>query len=132
MDHVDHREISGLALAYLGDTVWETEVRLFWVKQGLHVAQLNYQVKKFVNAKQQSKYYRVLLEEVTEEEEAIMRRAKNANIRSFPKSCNNQEYREATAFEALIGAWYLTGNTSKIETFKRKVLDQIFEKKTKE
>ena len=129
MDSIDYREMSGLALAYLGDTVWETQVRLFWVKRGLNVAHLNYQVKKFVNAKQQSKYYHMLLEEVSEEEEAIMRRAKNANIRSFPKSCNNQEYREATAFEALIGAWYLQGNFLKIEGFKSKVLDQIIEKK---
>lgn len=121
--------MSGLVLAYLGDAVWETEVRLFWIQQGFNIAHLNYQVKKFVNAKQQSKYYRMLVEEVDEKELALMRRAKNANIRSFPKSCSNQEYREATAFEALIGAWYLEGETSKIEDFRTRVLNTVFEKR---
>lgn len=129
MDYVDLREMSGLALAYLGDTVWETEVRLFWVKKGLNLAHLNYRVKKFVNAREQSKYYHMLLEEVTENEKDLIRRAKNSNIRSFPKSCTNQQYREATAFEALIGAWYLEGQIEKIEHFKDKILNQAQEKK---
>ena len=45
MESIDVREMSGLALAYLGDTVWETQIRLYWVKKGFHISHLNYQVK---------------------------------------------------------------------------------------
>ena len=124
MESVDIREMSGLALAYLGDTVWETQVRLYWVKKGFNISHLNYKVKKFVNAKAQSHYYQLLKEELSEEENAIMRRAKNANIRSFPKSCSNQEYREATAFEAILGAWFLQGEIDKIQAFAHRILEK--------
>ncbi len=124
MESVDIRDMSGLALAYLGDTVWETQIRLYWVSKGLNISHLNYEVKKFVNAKAQSRYYQLLQQELSEEEKAIMRRAKNAGIRSFPKSCSNQEYREATAFEAMIGAWFLQGNIEKIVTLRNKILEE--------
>src|SRR3712207_1743228 len=124
MESVDIRDMSGLALAYLGDTVWETQIRLYWVSKGLNISHLNYEVKKFVNAKAQSRYYQLLQQELSEEEKAIMRRAKNAGIRSFPKSCSNQKYREATAFEAMIGAWFLQGNIEKIVTLRNKILEE--------
>lgn len=125
MEHVDLREKSGQVLAYLGDSVWETTVRLFWLKRGLNLFHLNKEVKKYVNAKQQSLYYRMLVDskELGEEDLALMNRAKNANIRSFPQSCSNQEYREATAFEALIGAWYLQGKQEKINKLSIKILE---------
>lgn len=128
MDYVDLREVNGLVLAYLGDAVWETQIRLFWLQKGLNLSHLNKQVKKFVNAKQQSRYYHWMLEDLREEELAVMRRAKNANIRSYPKSCSNQEYREATAFEAIIGFWYLQGNHQKIEDWKDKLIKKSLEK----
>lgn len=128
MDNVDIREKSGLVLAYLGDSVWETEVRMFFIQKGFKLAHLNREVKKYVNAREQSKYYNLIKEWVTEEEIALMKRAKNASIRSFPKTCSNQEYREATAFEALVGAWYLKGQKEKIEELKNKILQT----KTKE
>lgn len=124
MESIDVRDMSGLALAYLGDTVWETQIRLYWVKKGLNISHLNYKVKQFVNAKAQSRYYQILREELSEEEKAIMRRAKNSGIRSFPKSCSNQEYREATAFEAVIGAWFLQGDIEKIEMFRNRILEK--------
>lgn len=124
MESIDIREMSGLVLAYLGDTVWETQIRLYWVKKGFNISHLNYKVKQFVNAKAQSHYYQILSVELSEEEKAIMRRAKNAGIRSFPKSCSNQEYREATAFEAIIGAWFLQGNIEKIESFRNRILEK--------
>lgn len=42
-------------------------------------------------------------------------RAKNGNIKSFPKSCSVQEYREATAFEALIAGFYIENREDLIE-----------------
>ncbi|MDO4689724.1 MAG: ribonuclease III domain-containing protein [Fusobacterium sp.] len=103
----DIREYSGIELAYLGDAVWELEVRNYFIKQGYSILNLNKLVKSKVNAKSQSLFFKELFEELEEEEKNIARRAKNSNIKTFPKSCTVMEYKEATAFEAIIGALYL-------------------------
>ena len=58
MDNVDLRETSGVVLAYLGDSVWELNIRKYWISKGLNLHNLNKKVKECVNAKKQSELYR--------------------------------------------------------------------------
>ena len=81
---------------------------------------LNKIVKSKVNAKAQSIFFKELLDELDEEYKNIARRAKNSNIKTFPSSCTNMEYREATAFEAVIGALYLNDKKEKISKILKK------------
>lgn len=115
MDNVKIQEMSGVVLAYLGDSVWELYVREFFIKKGYNIKNLNRLVKENVNAKKQSFYLKSILPDLTDEERAIINRAKNGNIKSFPKSCSIMEYREATAFEAYIGVLYINNEIARIK-----------------
>ncbi len=115
MVNVDLRETSGVVLAYLGDSIWELNIRKYWISRGLNLQNLNKRVKECVNAKRQSKLYRKILPMLDEKYQMLGNRSKNGNIKSFPKSCSVQEYREATAFEALIAGFYIDGREDLIE-----------------
>lgn len=115
MDNVDIRETNGVVLAYLGDAIWELEIRKYWIKKGLNLKNLNKNVKKYANAKKQSELYKKLYDGLEEKYKMLGNRAKNGNIKSFPKSCSVHEYREATAFEALIAGFYIDGRNDYIE-----------------
>lgn len=116
MVNIDPRESNGLVLAYLGDSVWELMVRTYYINRGYNIKNLNKKVKENVNAKAQSKIFKSILGELDEEKLKIVNRAKNSNIKTFPKSCSVMEYKEATAFEAFIGTLYIEG---KIDIIKK-------------
>lgn len=127
MDYVDKikkdiREYSGVELAYLGDAVWELEVRNYFLRYGYSILKLNKLVKSKVNAKVQSLFFKELFDELEEEEKNIARRAKNSNIKTFPKSCTVMEYKEATAFEAVIGLLYLKDKKEMISKILKKFI----------
>ena len=115
MVNVDLRETSGVVLAYLGDSIWELNIRKYWIAKGLNLRNLNKRVKECVNAKRQSELYRKIFPQLDEKFQMLGNRAKNGNIKSFPKSCSVQEYREATAFEALIAGFYIDGREDLID-----------------
>lgn len=117
MVSIDLREKSGIVLAYLGDSVWEVQVREYFFLQGYNIRNLNNKVVKHVNAKAQSLLLKRILSDdnVEERYRQIINRAKNGNIKSFPKTCSQIEYREATAFEAYIASLYLDNNIGRIK-----------------
>jgi ribonuclease-3 family protein len=67
-----------------------------------------------VKAPTQAKYADLLLPHLTEEEQAIYRRGKNAHTHAAPKSASRQEYAKATGLETLFGALYLAGKTDRL------------------
>ena len=94
--------LSPLTWAYVGDCVYELSIRTNLVNK------TNLKPHKFVKAKSQAKMLEKLQEKLTEEEKDIVRRGRNAESHHLPKNANVQEYKYATAFEALIGYLYLT------------------------
>lgn len=123
MEYVDLRETSGVVLAYLGDAVWELYVRKYWISKGLNLQNLNRRVKECVNAKRQSVLYKEILPLLEEKYQQLGNRAKNGNIKTFPKSCSVMEYKEATAFEALIAAFYTDNREDLIEMVLKKCIE---------
>lgn len=114
MVNLNLKEANGLVLAYLGDAVWELSVRTFFINKGYNIKNLNRLVKEHVNAQAQSKYLKNIMDTLNEDELMLINRSKNSNIKTFPKSCTVMEYKEATAFEALIGALYTQGKLEEI------------------
>ena len=107
-------EMSGHALAYLGDAVLEVLVRTYLVGTGIsHAGELNARARAFVTAAQQSRGTEALLPLLDEREEAVYRRGRNA-AGSHPKSASVAEYRRATGMEALFGWLYLHGETERL------------------
>ena len=121
MDNVDKlstkdiRDYTGLELAFIGDAIWELEIRKHYLQFGYNIPTLNKYVKNKVNARYQSLIYKQIIEELDEEFKVIGKRAKNSNIKTFPKTSTVMEYREATALEAVVGAMYLLNKEEEIK-----------------
>ena len=67
---------------------------------------LNKRCVKLVNNRTQSALYEVLEPELNYVELGVLHRGRNAKG-IVPKNANTQDYRRATAIEALVGYWYL-------------------------
>jgi len=118
-------EINNLALAYLGDSVYETYIREHLIKLGLnHVKDLQEKSLDYVSAKSQARILNQLMNDnvFTEEELEIIKRARNAKSKSHPKSCDIITYKMATSLEALIGYLKIQNNLERIEEIISKIL----------
>ena len=111
----DIRDYTGLELAFIGDAIWELEIRKHYLQFGYNIPTLNKYVKNKVNARYQSLIYKQIIEGLDEEFKTIGKRAKNSNIKTFPKTCTVMEYKEATALEAVVGAMYLLNKEEEIK-----------------
>lgn len=122
----DPKTLPGLALAYVGDAVFEMVVRTTLVESGLtHVGDLNRIATGIVNAKAQAALIGAIEDTLGPDEHNAFRRGKNVNSTSVPKSATRIEYHLATGFEALIGYLYLEGKMQRIMDICAPVLENI-------
>ncbi|UOQ49474.1 ribonuclease III [Gracilibacillus caseinilyticus] len=122
------REMKSLALAYMGDVIHEKHVREYLIRQGnVKVQKLHQQAIQFVKASAQASVILHWLEheELTAEEQAIVKRGRNAKSGSVPKNTTVQTYRYSTAFEALIGFLYLDQQTDRLDSLLRQAVNLI-------
>ena len=99
-------ELSSRNLAHIGDAVWELFVREYTVFKTQNSKLLHSLTTERVRASFQAELFNLIYDELNENEQEIARRARNASIPVARKNIQS-EYRQATAFEALIGFWYL-------------------------
>ncbi len=112
-----------MALAFLGDAVYEVEIRRYVYEQGaVRPDHMNAEAVRFVRAEAQARAYERLLDELTEDETAVSRRAKNHKITSMPGNVNVQIYKKATAFEALLGYLDLCGRGDRVRELIRRAI----------
>ena len=111
---VDPREYSSLALAHIGDAVFEVMVRLTVLTDGnAPVNKLHKKARDIVNAKAQAEMYYRIKDVLTEEE------GRNAKSFTVPKNADLMDYRHATGLEALFGYLYLKGEKERtVELFR--------------
>ena len=109
------RAISSIGLAHMGDAVFEILVRTWLCAhgkatgKGLHRATI-----ALVCAQSQSRFADLLLPSLTEEETAVFKRGRNANVHTIPHSADRAEYQKATGLEALFGYLYLQNRHERI------------------
>ncbi|GAA0469993.1 Mini-ribonuclease 3 [Alkalibacillus silvisoli] len=109
--------MKSLTLAYMGDVIYEKYVREYIIQKGEVKPQaLHTMAVSFVSAKAQSYVLHRFLDDglLTEQEEAIVRRGRNAKS-NVPKNTDPQTYRYSTAFEALIGYLYLNEEFERLD-----------------
>ncbi len=117
---------SPAALAWLGDAVYEIEVRSALADlDAVHTDALHKKAVPYVCAKGQSVAIRALLDTLTEEEKNVVLRARNRKASRQPRHADPVDYRWATGFEALFGYWKLRGETEKIASFAREAMRVI-------
>lgn len=109
-------QLSPLALAFMGDAIHTAYVRkcvLMGQKNKLN----NYHetAKKFCNARHQKEVLEKILPILSEEEQDVVRRARNCHSKHSAKNFDEETYKKATAFEALIGFLYLSQNTQRLD-----------------
>ncbi|WP_368653586.1 Mini-ribonuclease 3 [Ornithinibacillus sp. 4-3] len=115
---IDVKQMKSLALAYMGDAVYELYVRNHLVQIGeVKPNELHQRAISFVAGKAQAEIVRhwISTKFLTEEEEAVFRRGRNAKSASIPKNLDVQTYRHSTGFEAVIGYHYLLGNEERLQ-----------------
>ena len=115
---------SGRTLAFLGDAVWSLLVRRYLIESGQGKGErLQALAVSYVSAAARAEFYRRLHEEGfwTEEEEGWYRRGRNSTAGSVPKNTPVQVYRQATGFEAVIGALDLEQKRDRLLTVWDKV-----------
>ena len=108
MDREKVKMMNTTALAYMGDAVYEQAVREHILSTGTaDVNRLHRLSTGYVSAKAQSAIVRSLFDDLTEEEQRLVKRARNRKYRSKSRSADPVTYKWATAFEALVGYLYL-------------------------
>lgn len=110
------RAISSIGLAHLGDAVYELLVRTYLCAHGKATGKgLHRATVELVRAPAQAEAAEKILVMLTEEEQAVFRRGRNANVHSIPQHASRAQYQQATALEALFGWLYLRGEKARIE-----------------
>lgn len=114
---VDANQLNSLALAYMGDAVFEVHVRHHLLQNGkVKPNQLHRTATKYVSAKAQSQILFQMMDHqiLNDEEMAVVMRGRNAKSYTVPKNTDVQTYHYSTAFEALMGYLYLSGQEERL------------------
>ena len=120
-DISDAKMLSPLVWAYVGDSVYELFIRTHLINNSnakphkLHIESI-----KYVKAKAQADILKKIMNDLTEEEKGIVRRARNAENHHLPKNADPQDYMYSTAFEGLIGFLYLTKQDERLKEILQK------------
>lgn len=92
--------------AHIGDAVWEVFVRDYTILKTSNSKILHKITTDRVKASFQKDMLEFIMPDLTEEEQELARRGRNIPIPVARRSIQH-EYRPATAFEVLIGFWYI-------------------------
>ena len=128
LEPIDVSSYSPLALAYMGDAVYEVLIRTRVMNRGsMQVNKMHKKSASLVKAEAQARMIQALQEELTEEETAVYKRGRNAHSASSAKNASIRDYRMATGFEALVGYLYLTGQYERLLKLVHDGLERIGE-----
>ena len=107
---IDLHTLSPLALAFVGDGVYSLMVREKLLSEANRpVNDLHKMAVKAVRAEAQSAAIEKLLPILTEEEESVYKRGRNAHT-----ARSGADYHRATGFECLLGYLYLAGRIDRV------------------
>lgn len=115
IEEVDIKTYSPLTLAYIGDGVFDLVIRSLVVGKGnTRANELHKRTSSIVKAASQSAMAERIKPYLTEEEEGVYRRGRNAKSTTMAKNATMSDYRRATGLEALMGYLYLKNDFSRL------------------
>lgn len=118
MEQSDYQQMNGIALAYMGDAIYEVYVRRHLLASGLtKPTKLHHTATKYVSAKAQAFLIEKMKEQrlLTPAEVEFYKRGRNAKSHTSAKNTSVLTYRISTGFEALFGYLYLSGQQQRLE-----------------
>jgi len=106
---------SPLALAYIGDSVYDLLVKRYFVmKSNMQTEKYHKKVSSIVSANSQAEFIEGYMDSLTEDEQAVFKRARNSSPHTKAKNASLQNYLKATGFEAILGYLYLSGQNERL------------------
>ncbi len=122
----DARSQSALSLAYIGDCIYDLVIRTVLITHfGGKNGSLHNMAAALVNASAQADLIDAVEPDLTEEENAVFHRGRNANNSSKAKNASIIAYRKATGMEALVGYLYLEGRFERLVELIRLGLERL-------
>lgn len=118
MTKVDVKLINGIALAFEGDAVYSLYIRRHLIFQGqTKPNQLHRLATRYVSAKAQAMLIEAMLDGqlLTQEEDAIYKRGRNARSHTKAKNTDILTYKKSTGFEAVLGYLHMTQQIDRLE-----------------
>jgi len=128
MEENQVKQLNGIALAYIGDAIYEVYIRDFLLETGVtRPNQLHHRATKYVSAKAQAYLYQEMLVEnlLTEEEELYFKRGRNAHSHTKAKNTDSKTYSISTGFEALLGYLHLSGQKERLDEIVNWCIEKI-------
>lgn len=110
--------LNGLALAYMGDGIYEVYVREHLLAAGdTKPNELHRKAKRYVSAENQADVMDWLLaeERLSADEEIYFKRGRNSKSKTKAKNASHRAYSYSTGFEAMVGYLYLSGQTERLD-----------------
>ena len=108
MQEVDIKTYSPLALAYIGDCIFDLIIKSLVLNQGnKQVQKMHKETSRIVQASAQSLMMREIQKHLTEEVHLVYKRGRNTKTVSPARNQSLTDYRRATGFESLLGYLYL-------------------------
>lgn len=119
------RAVSAIALAHMGDAVYELLVRTWLCAHGKATGkELHRATVALVCAPAQAEKVRKILPLLTDEEQAVYKRGRNANVHTMSRSATPAQYHAATGLECLMGYLYLKGDKPRAEALFRAMMEE--------
>ena len=120
--------INPLVLAYIGDAVYELEIRKKLIERKINkVNDLQKECVKYVSAKGQAEYMDKFISNdiLSQEEIDVYKRARNTKVNSHPHNTDIIIYKKATGLEAVFGYLYLVNNIDRIKELINYIMEEI-------
>ena len=125
MQEAEVMQINPVTLAFLGDAVYALYVRDKLVRSFSGKAgELQKTASKVLSARGQSALLNKVLPLLTEDEEDVYKRGRNAKKATKSKNADAVEYARSTGFEAVLGYLYLAGDNERIETLLSNIAEE--------
>ena len=128
MTNLQYEQMNGLSLAYIGDAIYELEVRQHLLSLGLtKVNDLQKRSKHYVSAKAHAALFDLMITDnlLTDTELIYFKRGRNAKSHTKAKNTDVVSYRVSTGVEALFGFLYLSQQHDRIQSLMTWIFDQV-------
>ena len=118
--------VSAIGLAHMGDAVFEILVRTWLCAHGKATGRgLHQATVQLVCAESQAEKARRILPLLTQEELAVFKRGRNAQVHTVPGHASRAQYGEATALEALLGWLWLKGRGERVNQLFCAMMEEV-------
>lgn len=123
---LDVKQIKPLALAYIGDTLYDLYIRSRLVLTKKEAPKLMHtEAVHYVKASSQAAMMKLIMEDLTEEEAEIFKRGRNQKSLTVPKNASLIDYKWATGFEALLGYLFVSQREERLYELMRLATDRF-------